>query len=78
MAEYDTIEYWADEIKAKELDKEIYLNALANVSRKETQNLTLIDLIAERLNDTNVTLSYYRSRMKEAVVKQEMGVQVGN
>ena len=48
MAEYGTVEYHKEQIKELEIKKEILLNALENVARKDFSNFNLIDKLPKK------------------------------
>lgn len=63
MAQYGTIEWYQEEIEELETKKEILLNALENVAKKEFSNFNLIDKIASKIADTNSSLKWKKEEL---------------
>ena len=73
MAEYGTIEYCKEQIKELETKKEILLNALENVARKDFSNFNLIDKIAEEISDTNNSLKWKEQELERLYLEKLEG-----
>lgn len=67
MAEYGTVEYYKEQIKELETKKEILLNALENVARKDFSNFNLIDKIAEEISSTNNSLKWKEQELENSI-----------
>ena len=73
MAEYGTIEYYQEQIKELETKKEILLNALENVARKDFSNFNLIDKIVEEISSTNRSLEWKRKDLENLYLEKLEG-----
>lgn len=73
MAEYGTVEYYQEEVKELETKKEILLNALENVARKDFSNFNLIDKIAEEISSTNSSLKWKEEELKKLYLEKLEG-----
>lgn len=73
MAQYGTVEYYQEEIKELETKKEILLNALENVARKDFSNFNLIDKIAEEISSTNSSLKWKEEELKKLYLEKLEG-----
>ena len=73
MAEYGTIEYYQEQTKELATKKEILLNALENVARKEFPNFNLIDKIAEEISSTNSSLKWKEEEVKKLYLEKLEG-----
>lgn len=73
MAEYGTIEYYKEQVKDLETKKEIFLNALENVARKDFSNLNLIDKIAEEISCTNNNLKWKEEELEKLYLEKLKG-----
>ena len=73
MAEYGTIEYCKEQIKVLETKKEILLNALENVARKDFSNFNLIDKIAEEISNTNNSLKWKEQELEKLYLEKLEG-----
>ena len=73
MAEYGTIEYYQEQIKELETKKEILLNALENVARKDFSDFNLIDKIAEEISSTNKSLEWKRKDLEKLYLEKLEG-----
>ena len=73
MAEYGTIEYYQEQVKELETKKEILLNALENVARKDFFNFNLIDKIAEEISGTNNSLKWKEEEIKKLYLEKLEG-----
>ena len=65
MTEYGSIEWYQEEIKELGAKKEILLNALENVARKDFSNFNLIDKIAEEIANTNSSLRWRKEELEK-------------
>lgn len=65
MAQYGTIEYYQEEIKKNEVDKEILLNALENMSRKEFKDYLLLESVAEKIASASSNIRFYSNQLAE-------------
>jgi hypothetical protein len=65
MAEYGTIEYYKEEIKKNELEKEIYLNALENMSRRDFKDYSLLEIVAEKIAGASSNIKFYSRQLAE-------------
>lgn len=73
MAEYGTIEWYQEQVKELETKKEILLNALENVARKDFSNFNLIDKIAEEIASTNNSLKWKEEELKKLYLEKLEG-----
>lgn len=73
MAEYGTVEYHKEQIKELETKKEILLNALENVARKDFSNFNLIDKIAEEISNTNNSLKWKKQELEKLYLEKLEG-----
>ena len=73
MAEYGSIEYYKEKIEELTTQKEILLNALENVARKEFSNFKLIDKIAEEISMTNNTLKWKKEEFERLFLEKLEG-----
>lgn len=73
MEQYGTFEYCQEEVKALETKKEILINALENVARKEFPNFNLIDKIAEEISITNSNLEWKKEELKKRYLEKLTG-----
>lgn len=60
---YGTKEYWEEEIRAKELDKKIYVHAINNVAGQEDMDFELLDRIAGRINSCNEYIGWCKNEL---------------
>lgn len=70
MVEYGTIEYRQEEVRELTTKKEILLNALENVIRKEIPNFNLIDKIVEEISSTNSSLKWERDELAKLYLEK--------
>ena len=79
MAQYGTIEYYKKEMEEEELEKEIYLNALENIARKDFKNYYLIEVVAEKITSCSSSIKFYANQIEELLKaethKEESGVE---
>lgn len=73
MAEYGTVEYYQEQVKELETKKEILLNALENVTRKDISNFNLIDKIAEEISGTNSNLKWEKEELEKLYLEKLKG-----
>ena len=73
MAEYGTLEYCKEKIEELEIQKEILLNALENVAKKEFPNFDLIDKIANKIADNNSSLKWKRDELEKLYLEKLEG-----
>ena len=73
MVEYGSVEYYQKETKELVTRKEILLNALENVARKEISNFELIDKIAEEIGNTNNSLKWKTEELERLYLEKLEG-----
>ena len=67
MVEMGTIEYYKEEIKQREQEKVICINALENMFRKGVEDQLLFDVIVEKIANGNSMIKYYRQQIERKV-----------
>lgn len=69
MAQYGTEQYYRESIDEEKLEKEILLNALQNVAR-DSKDLHLTDIIANKIVDVNNSISWKQRELEELLAKE--------
>lgn len=59
------IDFYREQLEKHQEEKEILLNALVNVAKKEFPNYNFIDRVAEKIYHTNVSIDYNSKMLKE-------------
>lgn len=59
------IDFYREQLKNYQEEKEILLNALVNVARKEFPNYNFIDRVAEKIYHTNISIDYNSKMLNE-------------
>lgn len=70
MVEYGSVEYYENRLEEFKLEREIYINALVNVAKKEYTDISLILEISKKLNDVGDGWKWAYNGLQEALQKK--------
>lgn len=64
MTDFQSIEWYTEQLEENKRTKEIFLHALENVARRDFPNYELIDDIANRIANLNGSIQFWENEIK--------------